>query len=102
MFLTDCWYAAGFLDEFGRELRGRTFLGEPVVLFRTEAGELVALEDRCAHRRLPLSVGRLKGDTIECSYHGLVYNRSKTTFSPYYQEDVRGSRLPLKKQGVAP
>jgi Mrp family chromosome partitioning ATPase/capsular polysaccharide biosynthesis protein len=33
---------------------------------------------------------------------GLVFNRSKTTFSPYYQEDVRGSRLPLKKQGVAP
>jgi capsular exopolysaccharide synthesis family protein len=33
---------------------------------------------------------------------GLVYNRSKTSFSPYYQEDVRGSRLPLKKQGVAP
>jgi phenylpropionate dioxygenase-like ring-hydroxylating dioxygenase large terminal subunit len=76
MFLTNCWYAVGFPDEFGRELRGQTFLGEPVVLFRTEAGELVALEDRCAHRRLPLSVGRLKGDTIECSYHGLVYNRS--------------------------
>jgi Mrp family chromosome partitioning ATPase/capsular polysaccharide biosynthesis protein len=33
---------------------------------------------------------------------GLVFNRSKTTFSPYYQEDVRGPRLPLKKQGVAP
>ncbi len=33
---------------------------------------------------------------------GLVFNRSKTTFSPYYQEDSRSGRLPLKKQGVAP
>jgi hypothetical protein len=32
----------------------------------------------------------------------MVFNRSKTTFSPYYQEDMRTSRLPLKKQGVAP
>ena len=33
---------------------------------------------------------------------GLVFNRSKTSFSPYYQEDSRSGRLPLKKQGVAP
>ncbi len=37
-------------------------LGEPIVLFRTEAGEPVAFEDRCAHRHLPLSMGKLVGD----------------------------------------
>jgi capsular exopolysaccharide synthesis family protein len=31
---------------------------------------------------------------------GLVYNRSKITFSPYYHEDMRSSKLPSKKQGV--
>jgi vanillate O-demethylase monooxygenase subunit len=29
-----------------------------------------ALEDRCPHRRYPLSLGRLDGDVIECNYHG--------------------------------
>jgi len=74
-FLRDCWYTAGFSDTFGRHLVARTYLGEAVVLYRTEAGLPVAMEDRCAHRRLPLSLGRLAGDTVECGYHGLVYDR---------------------------
>ena len=74
MFVQNAWYAAGFCDEFGRHLKARTFLNEPVVIYRTEAGVAVAMEDRCAHRRLPLSMGRLVGDTVECGYHGLVYS----------------------------
>lgn len=74
MFLRNCWYAAGFSDDFGRQLTARTLLGEPVVIYRTRAGAAVALEDRCAHRRLPLSVGRLEGDQVQCAYHGLVYD----------------------------
>jgi len=94
MFITECWYAAGFPDEFGRSLVGRTFLREPVVLFRTEMGELVALEDRCSHRRLPLSAGRLKGDTVECAYHGLVYDCSGACIKVPGQDDVpRTARL---------
>src|SRR5512134_1088063 len=78
MFLRNAWYAAGFSDEFGRALLARTFLSEAVVLYRTEDGRPVAFEDRCAHRRLPLSMGRLVGDEIECGYHGLVYDCSGT------------------------
>lgn len=74
MFLRNHWYVAAFDDEIGRSLFARTILGEDLVLFRTEAGAVVALEDRCAHRRLPLSAGRLIGDTVECGYHGLVYD----------------------------
>ena len=76
MFLRNAWYAAGFSDEVGRTLLARTFLNEAVVLYRTADGRPVAFEDRCAHRRLPLSMGRLKGDEIECGYHGLVYDCS--------------------------
>jgi hypothetical protein len=45
-----------------------------VVLFRKEDGTPVALEDRCVHRHLPLSMGRLVGDTLQCHYHGLRYD----------------------------
>jgi vanillate O-demethylase monooxygenase subunit len=74
VFLPNHWYAAGFPDEVGRALLARTFLGQDVVLYRTQAGTPVAMEDRCAHRRLPLSMGRLVDDAIECGYHGLVYD----------------------------
>lgn len=74
MFLRNYWYAAAFPEDVGRRLLARTFLNESVVLFRLEDGTPVALEDRCAHRRLPLSLGRLMGDTVQCGYHGLVYD----------------------------
>src|SRR5260221_9240687 len=74
MFLRNHWYVAAFDDEVGRTLLARTILGEDLVLFRQVDGGIVALEDRCAHRRLPLSAGRLIGDTVECGYHGLVYD----------------------------
>lgn len=76
MFLENHWYVAGFPGELGREFLARTFLNQAVVMFRTEDGAPVALEDRCAHRRVPLSLGRLVGDTVECGYHGLQYDRS--------------------------
>jgi len=74
MLLQNQWYVAAFDDEIGRTPLARTILGEDLLLFRTEDGAPAALEDRCAHRRLPLSAGRLIGDTIECGYHGLVYD----------------------------
>jgi vanillate O-demethylase monooxygenase subunit len=37
---------------------------------------LAALEDACVHRKLPLSMGRVRGDLIECGYHGLRFDRS--------------------------
>jgi len=76
MFLKDFWYVAGFPEEFDQKLVARTFLNENVVLFRASDGAMVALEDRCAHRRLPLSMGRLDNDAITCGYHGLVFDCS--------------------------
>jgi vanillate O-demethylase monooxygenase subunit len=74
MFLRNQWYVAAFADEIEQQPLARTILGEDLLLFRTADGTLAALENRCAHRRLPLSAGRLIGDTIECGYHGLVYD----------------------------
>jgi len=74
MFIRNHWYVAAWWDEVGRQLLPRTILDENMVLFRKQDGTPVALEDRCAHRRLPLSAGRLNGDAVECGYHGLVYD----------------------------
>lgn len=59
-----------------REPKQIMILGEKIVFFRSEAGKPVALIDACPHRKLPLSKGRLKGDTLECGYHGLTFDCS--------------------------
>ena len=74
MFLKNSWYVAANDHEIGRKPLGRVLLGEPVVMFRKEDGTLVALEDRCVHRHLPLSMGKLVGDKLQCHYHGLQYD----------------------------
>jgi phenylpropionate dioxygenase-like ring-hydroxylating dioxygenase large terminal subunit len=74
MFLKDYWYAAAWATEIGQKLTGRVVLNEPVVFFRKKDGTPVALEDRCAHRRAPLSLGHLIDDQVQCVYHGLVYD----------------------------
>jgi len=68
------WYVGARSEEVGRKLFRRWLLDEPVVFYRTEAGEPVALVDQCVHRQYPLSKSRLLGDTIECGYHGLTYD----------------------------
>jgi vanillate O-demethylase monooxygenase subunit len=72
-FARNQWYVAAYGREVGRDLLARTVLGEPLVLYRTEAGDVVALADRCVHRRFPLSESRLDGDRIVCGYHGFTY-----------------------------
>ena len=78
MFLRNSWYVAAFDNEIGKEPLARTLLNDPVVLFRTEDGTPVALEDRCCHRALPLSMGKIVGNDIQCGYHGLTFNASGT------------------------
>jgi phenylpropionate dioxygenase-like ring-hydroxylating dioxygenase large terminal subunit len=78
MFLKNAWYVAAWDHEVGRSLTPTTILGEPVVLYRTSASKPAALEDACPHRKLPLSMGRLKGDDVECGYHGLTFDRTGT------------------------
>jgi phenylpropionate dioxygenase-like ring-hydroxylating dioxygenase large terminal subunit len=76
LFLHNAWYVAAWDHEVTRELRALKLLGERIVVYRTGAGDPVALEDACLHRKLPLSMGRLKADEIECGYHGLTFNRA--------------------------
>lgn len=73
-FARNQWYVAAYAREVGRDLLARTVLGEPLALYRTEAGEAVILADRCVHRRFPLTESRLEGDTVVCGYHGFTYD----------------------------
>lgn len=73
-FVRNTWYPAVWSDDLGRSLLARTFLNERVVLYRKQDGTPAALHDVCPHRIVPLSMGKLEGDDVECLYHGLRFN----------------------------
>ena len=78
MFLRNAWYVAAWSTEIGAAPFARTILDEPVVFYRLGDGSVVALEDRCCHRGLPLSMGRIEGDRLRCGYHGLLFDETGT------------------------
>jgi phenylpropionate dioxygenase-like ring-hydroxylating dioxygenase large terminal subunit len=70
------WYVACL----SRQLRhdrplARTVLGLPLALFRDSAGRAVAVVDRCPHRNVALSLGRVREGLLECRYHGWRFDR---------------------------
>jgi len=47
--------------------------GKPVLLVNVE-GVICAYEDRCRHKGIPLSQGRLQNHVLTCSAHGWEYD----------------------------
>ncbi len=74
MYLRNAWYVAAWSSEIKDKPVRRIILGEPVVLYRNVAHAVIALEDACPHRKLPLSMGEVRGDNLRCGYHGLEFN----------------------------
>lgn len=73
-YVRDAWYVACWEQDLAPAApMAVSILAERIVLFRTEAGALAALEDRCVHRLAPLSLGRCEGERLRCMYHGLLF-----------------------------
>src|SRR6266702_6212839 len=73
-YVLNTWYAAAWSEDIGRTLFARRLLNEPLVFYRKEDGTPCVLHDRCPHRFVPLSMGKLLGDDVECLYHGLRFD----------------------------
>ncbi|ASC06458.1 aromatic ring-hydroxylating dioxygenase subunit alpha [Acetobacter pasteurianus] len=71
------WYPVAWSRELkpGKTI-GTRYAGTPIALVRPDAGPVFALEDRCAHRQVPLSKGTVEGASVKCCYHGWAYGRS--------------------------
>jgi phenylpropionate dioxygenase-like ring-hydroxylating dioxygenase large terminal subunit len=57
---------------------GVTRMGEKMVAWRNKKGQLAVMSDKCSHRGVALSVGKLNGDCIQCPFHGFEYDTSGT------------------------
>ena len=104
MWLRNCWYVIAWDHEIpaadDNKLFTRKVLNEPILVYRTSEGEVVAMADKCCHRHAPLSTGRREGDSVRCGYHGLLFNaQGKCTQVPGMErppEKACVKKYPLK------
>jgi phenylpropionate dioxygenase-like ring-hydroxylating dioxygenase large terminal subunit len=69
------WYVMCESHELDDKPLARKLMGEPLVVFRGDDGKPGVLLDRCAHRNVPLSLGRVTDCRLECAYHGWQYDQ---------------------------
>jgi phenylpropionate dioxygenase-like ring-hydroxylating dioxygenase large terminal subunit len=73
--LARAWHAVARSAEVDADPLRVELLGERWAVARLD-GELVAFADRCPHRLAPLSIGTVCGATLQCKYHGWVFDRT--------------------------
>lgn len=98
--LRGVWLPVAFTREAdaafaARKPLARRLLGEPIVVFPDEHGAPAALDDRCLHRGVSLSLGTIDRGGVQCPYHGLRFDgRGACVDAPCI---VPGDRLPKKQ-----
>lgn len=101
--LREYWYPAVLAKKVGKKRPvGVRLLGENLVFFRDQRGEIVALQDLCAHRGGKLSLGECHfPGTVTCPYHGWTYNAEGKVVAaliegPNSRVPEAGIRVPVK------
>ncbi|MBM3513414.1 MAG: Rieske 2Fe-2S domain-containing protein [Alphaproteobacteria bacterium] len=64
------WYVAAESRELTDKPLHAKMLGFEFVLFRDSKGKAYCLSNVCVHRGASLANGKVKGDCVECPYHG--------------------------------
>jgi phenylpropionate dioxygenase-like ring-hydroxylating dioxygenase large terminal subunit len=95
-FLRNTWYVAANAYELDEGIVARASCNEKIVMFRTSTGAIAALEDRCPHRFVPLSMGKRVGDTVQCAYHGLRFDAMGKCIEAPNDDDKQKERICVK------
>ena len=71
------WYIILSSDEVRKnKVLGVRRMGENLVVWRNPEGKVALFRDRCPHRGIKLSKGKVNGDHLQCPFHGFEYDLS--------------------------
>ncbi|NDJ88142.1 hypothetical protein DQP56_01195 [Mycolicibacter senuensis] len=90
--LPEGWWPVAHSDEVHNHPNAFRLGKQNLALYRDLSDTVRAVEDRCPHRRLPLSMGRLTEDgSIQCPYHGWSFDGAtgRCTAIPNLRPDER-------------
>lgn len=74
--LRRCWHPVAYSSEVLDKPFGTILLEEPVVVWRSENGQINAMRDICIHRGTALSLGWIKDGCLVCPYHAWQYDKN--------------------------
>lgn len=95
------WYVVARSSEVGQRPRSAILWHQSIVLYRERAGAVRALEDRCPHRAVKLSEGKVIGDRLECAYHGWQFDGQGDCIQiPYLDERQKMPRCGIQSYPV--
>jgi phenylpropionate dioxygenase-like ring-hydroxylating dioxygenase large terminal subunit len=97
--LRNYWYPVLQSEELaaGKPL-GLTVLGETLVAWRDRDGSPRVVHDRCPHRSIKLSVGRIFDGQLQCILHGLRFDGDgQCVMVPWEENDERKPHWPAVK-----
>lgn len=95
------WYVVALSKQVKSAPFGVTLWNHPIVLYRDDNGEVHALEDRCPHRQVKLSHGRVTENLLECAYHGWQFKSSGECANvPYLAENQKLPNCKIRKYQV--
>ncbi|MCA9706119.1 MAG: aromatic ring-hydroxylating dioxygenase subunit alpha [Myxococcales bacterium] len=90
--IPNCWYPIASSPMVRAAPLALHRMGLRLVVFRGRDGHLRCLRDRCPHRGVALSRGHVRGDELECPYHGFRFDGAgRCTAMPC---EGRAARIP--------
>ena len=94
------WFAVCYSDEIMPcEVKPLEYFGNPLVVYRTEAGEARVIDAHCPHLGAHLGFGgAVVGDTVRCPFHHWRFGADGTCVDVPYAQRIP----PLAKIGVWP
>jgi phenylpropionate dioxygenase-like ring-hydroxylating dioxygenase large terminal subunit len=99
------WSPLVLTRKLGRRPLRLILAGEPIVVFRDHTGGIGALIDRCPHRGVALSLGKVGSDgCLECPFHGWRFDISganrRAPLNPDAKLDLLSAvALPVREVG---
>jgi phenylpropionate dioxygenase-like ring-hydroxylating dioxygenase large terminal subunit len=70
------WYVVMDSTQVKKRPIGVIRMGEKLVFWRDSDAKIMCFRDKCAHRGVQLSKGKITGDHLQCPFHGLEYGSS--------------------------
>jgi vanillate O-demethylase monooxygenase subunit len=97
--IRNSWYVVDFSRNFKFKLEKKVITGLPIVMWRTQEGEVVAFDGRCPHKGFPLwESNLLETGVLQCGYHGMCFNGSgKCTDIPAQRDTPIPSTADLRR-----
>ncbi|MBN2503260.1 MAG: aromatic ring-hydroxylating dioxygenase subunit alpha [Anaerolineales bacterium] len=90
------WYVVLESKQVGRKPIGVTRMGEKLIFWRDQTGSVNCAVDRCPHRGVALSIGKIEHGNLQCPFHGFEFDASGRCV--YIPANGRDGRIPASLQ----